>query len=271
MSAAPSARSAQKGLALVSVLWGVAILSLIAAAMLTASRNAAHIDRDLWNSAKVRSEADAAISLSILALLDVRTAKQPRADGVPAQIVFDGVAIDTAIQDQAGLVNLNAAPKNLIAAVFVGAGAERSLAGELADRIAARRDGFKSGEIAFRTRDALLEIPGMPRELYGRAAPQFTVYGANPAPDTAVAPRAVLQLLPDVDSDALNRLLKARDDAFAAALRPDAPASSAPRGAAGHVLSISAEIYSGRLHAERTASVLFTGDPARPYLVLAWR
>ena len=89
--------SRERGLALVSVLWGVAILSLIAAAMLSASLTTAQIGHNSWNAARAGSVADGAVNQAILWLLDDRA--QPRVDGTAATSAFDGVPVRVWLQD----------------------------------------------------------------------------------------------------------------------------------------------------------------------------
>ena len=56
----------QRGLALVSVLWGVSILALISSAMLSASRMGAHLEAGAWRAAQGDAIAEAAINRTIL-------------------------------------------------------------------------------------------------------------------------------------------------------------------------------------------------------------
>ena len=91
--------SRERGLALVSVLWGVAILSLIAAAMLSASLTTAQIGHNSWSAARAGSIADAAVNQAILSLLDDRA--QPRVDGTSSTSAFDGVPVR--LVDTAGI------------------------------------------------------------------------------------------------------------------------------------------------------------------------
>jgi general secretion pathway protein K len=260
----------ERGLALVSVLWGVAILSLIAAAMLSASLTSAHVDRNSWNATRAASVADAAVNQAILALLDDRAPRQPRVDGVAIDLVFDGVPYRVWIQDESGKINVNFASRDLLAAVFGSAGMAADDASALAGRIVARRgaDDATGPRITFRALDELLAVNGMTRELLARAEPALTVYGRGATVNQQVAPRAVLRVLPDMDDDAIARLLKARDEQRAAA---SAAANGTPLGSANAVFLVTAEVRAGSAHVVRVAAIQFTGDAAQPYLILGWR
>jgi general secretion pathway protein K len=249
----------QRGLALVSVLWGIAILSLIAAAMLSASLTSAQIDRNVWNATRAGAVADAVINRAILELMDERG--QPRTDGKPATVMFDGVPVRLWIQDEGGKINLNLADKSLLRNLFASAGVAQDEAGILADRIVAMRT--PAGPFPFRAVDDLLAIPGITPALFRRVAPALTVYGRSGAINPAVAPREVLRALPDMTDQTIADLIKARDE-------PQLPAT----GAAGQPNSdflVTAEVRVAGAHVVRTSVVQFTGDPGRPYLILAWR
>ena len=263
--------SRERGLALVSVLWGVAILSLIAAAMLSASVTSAHLGRNAWSAARAGSLADAGVNRAILSLLDVRAAHQPRVDGTRATLNFDGVPVRVWIQDETGKINLNFASQDLLQSLFVSAGMERSEAGALADRIVARRgpDGGLSGHIAFRSLDELLAVPGMSPAWFARVAPALTVYGRSGTINQQVAPREALRALPDMDEQSIEHLLKLRDENRET--MPSTDDKSNPLGAAGSAFLVTVEVEIDGAHVVRTAAVQFTGDETKPYLILAWR
>ncbi len=263
--------SRQRGLALVSVLWGVAILSLIAAAMLSASVTSTHLDRNGWNAARAGAVADQAVSRAILSLLDDRVRLRPRVDATPQTLTFDSVPVRLWIQDESGKINIDFAPKDVLQSLFASTGLERGEAGALADRIVARRtpEGAPNPRIAFRALDELLAVPGVTRALFARIEPLLTVYGRAPTINRQVAPRAVLRLLPDLDEQAIDRLLKDRDAPPPVPIDDTAPGS--PLGIADTFFAVTAQARVGDAQVVRLAVVQFTGDQTKPYLILAWR
>ncbi len=265
--------SRERGLALVSVLWGIAILSLIAAAMLSASVTSAHLDRNSWNATRAGSAADEAVSQSILALLDARLAQQPRVDGTPFALTFDDVPVRVWIQDESGRINLNFAPKDQLQALFVYAGLERNDAGTLADRIVTLRTpiGAVGAVATFRAADELLAIPGVTRALFARIEPLITVFGQSGGINQRVAPRAVLRALPGMDDDAIATLLKQRDETHAAAMADTQNTAGSPLAIANSAFLITVETHVAATRVVRTAVVRFTGDVTKPYLIEAWR
>ncbi len=254
-----------------SVLWGVAILSLIAAAMLSASVTSAHLDRNGWNAARAGSVADQAVSRAILSLLDDRVRLRPRVDARPQTLTFDSVPVRLWIQDESGKINLNIAPKDVLASLFASTGMDHNEAGALADRIVARQSpaGAPGAHIAFRSTDELLAVSGMTPALLARIEPLVTVYGKAPVINRQVAPRAVLRLMPDLDEQAIDRLIKARDAPPPVPADDSAPGS--PLGLADTVFAVTAQARVGDAQVVRLAVVQFTGDQTKPYLILAWR
>lgn len=262
---------AQRGLALVSVLWGVAILSVIAAAMLTSSLTTAYVGRNVWNATRGGTLDEAAINRTILALMDDRAGRQPRVDGVSGMRRFDGAAVRVWVQDESGRINVNFAGKDVLQSLFVSAGVERSAAALLAERIVAAHGDLANPAaagtppIAFRNADDLLAVPGMSKALYGRIRPLITVYGRSATVNPAVAPRAVLLALPGATASSVDDALHAREQALAA--NPPAAALAAPNTA----FTITAQSDVDGARAIRVAVVQFTGDETKPYWFLSWQ
>jgi len=257
----------QEGLALVAVLWGVSILALIAAAMLTASLTVARIEHNKWDTDRAGAADDGAIQLAILLLMDDRAKRQPRIDGTPERLDFDGITVAVCIEAESGKINVNFADKDLMVRLFEAAGVANENADKLADRIVDRRTSMPNRH-AFLSLDGLMTVPGMTRELLERLKPDLTVYGTNGVVDEKVATRDVLKILADLRGQSLSDLLKARDESPTANNDPDAPVS--PLGAPGASFTITAESGVNNAHVIRKAVVLFTGDTARPYLVQDW-
>ena len=259
-------RRRQRGLALVSVLWAIAILSLIAAAMLTASVTSARIGRNVWDATRAGAVADAVVNRAILSLMDERTKRQPRVDGVPADMVYDGMHVRMWVQDESGEININTAEKALLQALFTAQGLGDAAASALADAVIARR----SPQAPYQATDDLLSVPGMSRTLFGRIAPLITVYGHAGSVNVEVAPREVLRVLPGMTDQAISDALKARETARAQVLASD-EASPASLAQANAVFVVTAEVRGERAHVVRGAAVMFTGDESNPYIVLGWQ
>ncbi len=255
----------ERGLALVSVLWGVSILALISSAMLSATRMGAHLEAGAWRTAQGDAIAEAAINRTILSLMDTRGGAPPL-DGTVETVSFGNVAAHVAVQDEAGKIDLNFADRNTLKGLFASAGSSDDDAGTLADEIMARRappDPLHppANPIVFRSVDEVLGLPHMTRALFMHVAPELTVYSKSASVDTNVASRDVLLVLPGMNAEKVDDVLKAR----AAQL----PGNSAA-AATGHAYMISVALTNASVRVTRRAVVQFTGDETKPYLFLAW-
>jgi general secretion pathway protein K len=263
----PGTRS-ERGLALVSVLWGVSILALISSAMLSASRMGAHLEAGAWKAAQGDALAEAAINRTILSLMDQRGDRAPPVDGTAQTVDFGDTPVRVSVQDETGKIDLNFADADMLRSLFASVGGESEDASALADAIAAWRMPDPAhppkSPIVFRTVEDVLNVPHMTRAIFARIAPLVTVYSKNASVDSSVAPRAVLLALPGMDAGKVDDLLKER-----AAQRAVA-GNGAPNITPGRAFTIAVMLSRGNVRTARRTVVQFTGDQARPYWFLAW-
>jgi general secretion pathway protein K len=262
-----SGRRTERGLALVSVLWGVAILSIVAAAMLTASLTTAYVGRNTWNATRAGSLDEAAINHAILALMDARA--PPPVDNSPASFRFAGDTVRVWIQDESGRINLNFASPEVLERLFANAGAPHDRATALAERIVARRTPTDAQgapkPILFHDVAELLQVDGMTPALYARVAPAFTVYGRDGGINQDAASRQVLLALPGMDDKMVDDRLRMR------IAPPPGTQPTAPRAMVNATFTVTAESHVGPARAVRVAVVQFTGDRTKPYWFLSWQ
>lgn len=204
-------RSASEGgWALVSVLWGLVIISLIAAVMLSSAR--VSYRQAAFSVAQAQRDAltEAATARTVLALLDSRVDHRWRIDGVPQPWVFNGRPMQISVEDEGGKIDLNAAGapaiRQLLNATGVGGIALadkildwRDQKGDLHrlngatgdDYIAAGRDYHPRGG-SLQSVDELKLVLGMTTELYDRIRPALTAYSGRSKVNLATAPADVL-------------------------------------------------------------------------------
>ncbi|HEY2069241.1 MAG TPA: hypothetical protein VGG48_06780 [Rhizomicrobium sp.] len=265
----------QRGVALATVLWGIAALSLIAAAMLSSAVNAVRISRNAWTQVQARSAADAGVQSVLLSLFDPKG--HAPLDGRARHIAWNGADVTVSLQDEMGRIDLNAAPRDALRDLFKGVGADDPDA--LADRVVDWRgskpmhslNGASAADYAqagagyhprggpFQSVDELGLVLGVTPDLLARVTPALTVYSHRADFDMRVAPKEALLVIPGMSADNAAAAIAARGDGVS--LDP----------LAGHAVSITAEAEQGRAHFIRHAVVLITGDPARPYWILDWR
>ncbi len=335
-------RDDSRGIALVAVLWILALLAIIAGSFTTDTRTNVKLAYNLVENAKARALADAGVNRAILALPTVREdlkfggeieallenrqgireallsrpevqeALRQRAELEPVEVrsaeadsvwrtdgtiyVWDfagGTAL-ISIQDEAGKVDLNLAPDELIKGLFVSLGTEEKQAATLVDAIAdfrdeddltrlngAEDDDYRAAGLAWEAKDApfeavaeLRQVIGMTRELYDRVAPYLTVYSWQGRIDPATAPEAVLRAIPGIDDVAVGALLDARSDAEGApgAFTVLTGVEQYVGPSRGGVFTIRAEaVTQSGAHYVREAVVGLTPNHPRPFRIQAWR
>src|ERR1051326_6232184 len=132
--------SDERGLALIMVLWGLALLSLMALGALSLERSARRSALDVGLRARADALTEAGISRAILSLLDPEPTRRWRVDGVAQEFVFGKRHFRILIQDESGKIDLNATDRELLVTLFVSQGLSAQAADELTDKILDWRD-----------------------------------------------------------------------------------------------------------------------------------
>ena len=287
-----AARS-ERGWALVSVLWTVTMLALMAAATEALTVTSYVGERHAMTDAEADADLDAAVARAVLGISDLRPEQRWRVDGAVRTFVFEGRSVRIAVQDETGRIDLNAASGALIRQLLMGEGVTPEDASRLADNIVDWRSttglqslngatgaDYQAAGLSYRPRhgpfqtvDELKLVLGMTPALFARIRPALTVYSKRAMFDSSVAPREALLALYPNDPGKIDTILRAREGDPNMAMRPGfAPGAivslSAPGGRA---FSIAAEVAIGRRTFRRDAVVELSGDDKRPYFVLAWR
>jgi general secretion pathway protein K len=265
-------RSNERGIALVSVLLGLALLGVIATSFLRDTRTATTIARNLVQNAKAEALADAGVERAMLGLLDADRKTAWRADGRAYELRLGEGTVRIRLQDEAGKVDVNRAPERLLRRLFLAVGLAEDAASTLVDgimafrrqRSAERSEGSGSADRsetpAFESLDELMRLPGMQEDMRERLAPYLTVYSGRERVDPAVAPPLLLQILP--------ALTAFEGEAQPADREPDA---SAPQGEAVTVTVLAEAVIPEGGQFIREAVLRRTDDTAKPFRILLWR
>jgi len=283
-------RTSERGLALVSVLWAVSILSLIAASLLATSRLSYREERSSRTQAELRALAEAGVARAILGLIDRRPDHRWRVDGIPIGIAFEGARLVVRVEDEFGKIDLNMADAELLRGLFRTTAKAPDLADTLTDRILDWREadelrhargastedyrgaGYEPRRGAFQSVDELMLVLGMTSGIFDRVRPALTVYSGRPAVDTRTAPAAALLALPGMDESKVGDILAERlRDGGAPGFKSRSGALDLTFSLIGRAVSIKVKAERGRSEANLEAVVRLTDDPGRPYWVLAWQ
>jgi general secretion pathway protein K len=267
--------------ALVSVIWGVALLSVIAVSFLWTGNASRRLARNGFDVAQIEAVAEAAINRAVLGLLEPRPEARWRADGTPYEFSFDGARIEVQIQDELGRIDLNRADGSVLISLLQSAGLDPRSASSLVDKIldwreaspfkrlngAKERDyrdagyAYRPRNGAFQSLDELKLVMGMTPELFRRVEPALTIYSGRPTLDPQVAPRAALLALPTMDESKIAALIAARAG--------PAPFSALPLQ--GRAFAVSARIETPVRTIGREAVIRMTDNPVEPFWILSWK
>ncbi len=206
------ANPARDGFALVAVL----LFLLVVTAVITPFVLAARTDFLLASSA-YRNDRQIHLADGIARLIARQVASSAievndaiRLNSDPMRSFCGNQQVEVRVQDQLSLVDLNAAPTDLLAVGFTATGMSGGDARELADLVAAYRnpdaagagntgenklsDGFKHS--AFEAVEELYEFPGFANMPYRYLSDVFTVYGRRETINANNLPEGLASILP---------------------------------------------------------------------------
>jgi general secretion pathway protein K len=220
---------ARDGFIVVAVLWIMAAFATLAVVYSTYVAQSAIALR--VNDDAVQAEALIRSSLELVAY----QLSSPAADRRPMRGSFrfrlGGADVMVEFLSEAARIDLNVAPKALIAGLFAVLGAQPEVAEQYADRVIGWRTrpkpneqddsedslyraaglGYLPRRSPFNHLGELWLIQGLPPALVERALPFVTVYSGMPAINVLYAPPAVIAALPGMSPARLNAFLGQRE------------------------------------------------------------
>jgi general secretion pathway protein K len=220
-----SSRRRQRGIALVIVLWILLLVTISTGAYTLMARMDQLEAHTVISSTRARMAAESGINLAVLALRDPDELTRLVPDGRPYQYLVQDVMVEVKVTDERGKLDINTVNEPtwvllfqnnglesdeatyLAAAVMDCADAdeiERASGAELAAYQSAGIDAGP-GNRPFLMIDEVLQVLGMPWDLFKKIEPALTVFSETGMPDPAFAPLEALLALPEMtEEDALN-------------------------------------------------------------------
>lgn len=279
------------GFAVVAVLWivgALATLAAIYAAYLvnTTQAFAAHDDR-------IRADAaiSAAVALTAGQMNTPKDKQAPRHGGFSFRL--DRAHIQVAYLSEDTRIDLNAAPKPLLAGLFSALGAPADKAKEYADDVIAWRtlpetsaadkevSLYRAAGLSYDPRQApfastaeLWLVRGLPPSLVSRALAYTTVFSGQASIDVMNAPAMVIAALPGMTPERLAAVLRQRqadpqnEKAVIALLGPQQANVTRKRNNATRI-AVQVRFDDGRR--VNAAAVIALAKGNTPYRVLSWR
>jgi general secretion pathway protein K len=289
------AKSGSDGFIIVAVLWILAALATLVSVYAIYVTNSAIAVVTSGDAIIADPLVSAGVELAAYQLLGAPAESRPTVGQFTARVGAASLAI--AFQTEAARIDLNAAPRRLLAGLFVGFGASPLDAGGYADRIIAWRSPaavqnidtdpenalYRSVGLSYTPRHApfahvgeLWLVYGIPQVLVERMLRYVTIYSGKAQVDVIDAAPQVIAALPNMTPEALQAILAARaagtlDRASLAGLL-----AGAGEGAAGadtgnsFRVGVRVDFDNGRRSAAE-AVILLPDDGPVPYRVLSWR
>jgi general secretion pathway protein K len=285
----------RRGMALLIVLWTIALCSALAMATSVSFRSFAGIgviDRD-------RTKSDALLTAGLETAAGLAM-NWPDTPSLERETVFDlsTGTVRASINDEGGRIDIGKASPDLLAALLHAVGASPSQADGIAQSIVAWRgrnderssntdpatnnaanagntsaSNDKAPNVFLTDVNQIAEVPGMRPEWLAAIAPLTTVFGAETV-NPLTAPAGVIASLPGMDRDRLAAFLAARRNAPNDAARLGeilGPAQRFVGAKPQQVVSvqIAAMLGDGYAAAAQAVIVLLPHD-SEPYHVLVW-
>lgn len=234
--------------------------------------------RRAFDAQQAEALLDAAVIRAVLGIGDQRIEKRWPTDGSTQIFKFDSHEINVVVQDQLGLIDLNASDVSMFRLLFQSTGLNSNEADIEARRVIdwrspasqSQKDEYAEAHLDYHPRhgpfqnvEELKLVLGISPELYKKVSPALTVYTNRPALDSSTAPEAALKALYFYTPEKVSMELGARK----------AKSASAPLASnfGGRTYSIEASIgLNGHKYIRKTV-IMLTGDEHRPYLTLYWR
>jgi general secretion pathway protein K len=226
------------GVALVSVLWLLVLLSLIVLNLAGGSRTELQLASNLRLAASARHVAEAGVNWGLWSLLQVNTAGW-LADGSTRTLELDGFTVEVALFDEQGKIDLNEASAPLLQGLFESVGLAKAAAQAQVDAILDWRDEDQlprpqgaeeeqyqafgltgPGNAPFASLQELRRVLGMTEALYRQVLPALTLYSNKAEVNPLVAPREVLLALPGNNALGIERFIEERQRNYLSGQRP---------------------------------------------------
>jgi general secretion pathway protein K len=274
--------SREQGVALIVVLWIVAVGTMLVAAFNATVRSGAAFVASEIKLSNMDNVLDAGLEIAATRLLE--KPGRWRADGKSRTVAFGGATLKIRIDDPNGLIDLNKTPENLLAEFFGSFAGDSGQAKQIVSATVAARKG-RTGKDApqrvpgdpdapgvasglpFVDVGQLRNIPGMTMPLFRRVQPFLTVVSNTGEVDGRVAPPEIVAAVPSAKKDESNGQSQRRPS-----LAADASADDEPEAGPAYIVSVQASTPNAK-HTSGKTYVIAVGlpDTSLPYRLLSVR
>lgn len=288
-------RSTQGGIALVLVLWIIALLTTIAGSFAYSMRTEALASRNAVAMARARAAADGAVYRAVFeASRPQNTPDAWKRNGQVYEWKLAETSLRVSITDESGKIDLNTAAEPLMLSVLQklgGLNAEQ--AARLLDAIADWRDAdelrrpggaeepeyrsagrnYKPANAPFESIEDLQRVLGMTPALFARLAPYLTVQSRQSGVNPLYAAPQLLLALPGASAEQVAAYVAQRQQALASGVPvPPFPAAAAFAAGESSAFRVRAEAQTeDKVTFVREAVARLTGNLRQPPVFMIWR
>jgi general secretion pathway protein K len=285
-----AATASERGFVIVAVLWILAALAALATIFSVYLSNSAQALAVNDTGLKAEALVSASLELTVYQLLLAGDKARPALGSFHFRL--DNADVLVSFTSEAARIDLNFAPKEMLANLFAGLGADQQAAKEYADRIVGWRTRpanaandeealYGAAGLTYSPRQSLFShvnelslVLGLTPVLIDRALPFVTVFSGSSNVDVLIAPPEIIAALPGMTPSALKDFLSQRpaltrdQAAIATALGPAQASATIPISTSFRILAM-VQFDNGR----RTSSevVIALGGNQDPYRVLSWQ
>jgi general secretion pathway protein K len=281
----------ERGFIVVAVLWILATLSALVLIYMVYVTDTAVIVAGSTDRVQGEALTTAAVELAVYQLSNTPDTDRPTHGAFNSKLGAAG-QLSVAYRSEGARIDLNTAPKDLLAGLFGALGARPDDATSYAERIIAWRTPIKTGAsdtesslyaamgLGYAPRHApfpeieeLWLVQGIPPALIERMLPFVTVFSNLPSINVMDAAPEVVLALPGMTPEKLNAILAERDNPGASPKSVAAIAGIPDIGAAtSKAYRLNIGVASGGSKRTRTEVVIMLLDDGdEPYRVLSWR
>jgi len=290
MPSAPTSRTNARGFIVIAVLWILAALSALVLIYLTYVTNTAVVVAGSTDRVRTEALVQAGVELAAFQLTGRSEAARPTSGTFNARVGQGRVFVT--FRSEAARIDLNAAPKGLLAGLMKGLGVDPAAAAVYADRILAWRTQTERGSedpensfyrmsgssylprhAPFPAAEELWLVRGIPPAIVEKMLPFVTVFSNVAQVNVLDAAPQVLAALPNITPESLQSVLSQRGDP---ALDPRSLIGMAGgegatlSGSRAYRIAVETELADGRRGAAEVV-VLLLESGEEPYRVLSWR
>ncbi|SED12977.1 general secretion pathway protein K [Rhizobiales bacterium GAS188] len=288
----PPRETAESGFVIVAVLWIVGALATLASIYALYTSNTALASRVNDDRLQAEASISAALELTAYQATSPDLASRPPQGAFALRLGRSDVAVE--FRSEAARIDLNAAPKELLAGLFTTLGARTSDADFYADRIIAWRtpnqeadqeeeaSAYRVAGLAYKPRRGPFQstrelwlVMGLPASLVEHALPFVTVFNGRQEIDVADAAPTVVAALPGMTPERLQGVLDQRG----AADPRNGQAAAKPVGAVGQAaapesrktirVTLRINFDNGR-QVRAEVVILIPEGGEEPYRILSW-